>query len=125
MQPAVINILEKAKIIAKPVYIALAKEICVNISFYDFKSIIICLKSDDIRSAYELMKKIFDKGYSVLDILTNFFVFIKQTDILAEKIKYEIIKLICEYTTIFHTIHEDDIELIFFLNELNIKINTV
>ena len=31
---------------------------------------------------------------------------------------YKIIKIICEYISIFHTIHENEIELVLFTNKL-------
>ena len=33
-------------------------------------------------------------------------------------IKYEIIKLICKYITIVNTVHDNELELCFFVNEL-------
>jgi hypothetical protein len=54
-----------------------------------------------------------------MDILDNYFLFIKSTNIVNETDKYEIIKLICKYITIFHNIHEDEIELSLFTNNLN------
>ena len=53
-----------------------------------------------------------------MDILDNYFSFIKMTTIVPEHIKYKIIKIICKYISIFHTEHEYDIELAFFTNEL-------
>ena len=53
-----------------------------------------------------------------MDILDNYFSFIKITNIIPENIKYKIIKIICKYISIFHTEHEYDIELAFFTNEL-------
>ena len=53
-----------------------------------------------------------------MDIYDNYFIFIKTTDILSETQKYEIIKLLCKYISIFHNIHEDEIELALFTNNL-------
>ena len=53
-----------------------------------------------------------------MDILDSYFTFIKITDLLDEKSKYEIIKLICKYITIFNTIHESEIELTLFTTDL-------
>ena len=69
------------------------------------------------------MYEIFDKGYSVMDILDNYFLFIKTTNLLSENEKYEIIPFICKYITIFHNIHEDEIELAVFTNNLITKLN--
>ena len=32
--------------------------------------------------------------------------------------RYEIIKLLCEYITIFHNVHEDEIELALLTNDI-------
>ena len=53
-----------------------------------------------------------------MDILDNYFVFIKITNLLNENEKYNIISFICKYITIFHNIHEDQIELALFTNNL-------
>jgi hypothetical protein len=37
---------------------------------------------------------------------------------LNEDIKYKIIKLILKYIALFHTLHENEIELALFTNEL-------
>jgi len=69
--------------------------------------------------AIDIFYDLFDKGYSVMDIYDNYLLFIKSTSILNETQKYEIIKLLCKYITIFHNIHEDEIELALFTNNLN------
>jgi hypothetical protein len=53
-----------------------------------------------------------------MDILDNYFLFVKNTDILDETEKYNVIPIICKYITIFHNIHEDEIELALFTNNL-------
>ena len=53
-----------------------------------------------------------------MDILDSYFTFIKITDMLNENIKYNIVKLILKYIAIFHTLHENEVELAFFTNEL-------
>jgi hypothetical protein len=53
-----------------------------------------------------------------MDILDNYFIFIKNTHMLTEEQKYNIIPIICKYITIFHNIHEDEIELSLFTNNL-------
>jgi hypothetical protein len=53
-----------------------------------------------------------------MDILDNYFLFIKITPILTEDEKYKIIPIMCKYITIFHNIHEDEIELALFTNNL-------
>jgi len=53
-----------------------------------------------------------------MDILDNYFLFVKITELLTEDEKYKIIPYICKYITIFHNIHEDEIELALFTNNL-------
>ena len=53
-----------------------------------------------------------------MDILDSYFLFVKTTNIIDETSKYNLIKHICKYISIFHTIHEDEIELALFTNEL-------
>ena len=54
-----------------------------------------------------------------MDILDNYFLFVKNTDIISEDEKYEVIPIICKYITVFHNIHEDEIELALFTNNLS------
>ncbi len=71
-----------------------------------------------LREAVNLIYSIYDNGYSVIDILDNYFTFIKITNIFNENEKYEIISYICKYITIFYNIHEDEIELSLITNNL-------
>ena len=64
------------------------------------------------------MYTISNDGYSVMDILDNYFMFVKNTDKLSENDKYKIIPFICTYITAFHEIHENDIELPLFTNNI-------
>ena len=75
-------------------------------------------------NAIKLLYSIYDKGYSVMDILDNYFIFIKITDFLTEAQQYSIIPFICKYITVFYNIHEDEIELALFSNNLH-KILTI
>ncbi len=54
----------------------------------------------------------------MIDILDNFFIFVKTTELLDEEEKYRIIPYICKYITIFHNVHEDEIELALFTNNI-------
>jgi hypothetical protein len=53
-----------------------------------------------------------------MDILDNYFLFVKTTACLSEDEKYMIVPFICKYITVFHNIHEDEIELALFTNNL-------
>jgi len=113
-----INYMEKFKLLGEPVTLALAHSLCSNISFCSFEEYTRLIKERNLPSAIKLIYEIYDKGYSVMDILDNYFLFVKQTDILTEDEKYNIIPYICKYITVFHDIHEDEIELALFTNNL-------
>ena len=114
-----INYLEKFKLLDKVIDINIATNICTNIIFSEFTKYTNCCINNQLNDAIKIIYNIYNQGYSVMDILDNYFLFIKTTELLNETLKYEVIKLICKYITIFHTIHEDEIELSLFTNNLN------
>jgi DNA polymerase III delta prime subunit len=113
-----INYMEKFKLVNEHITFNLAVKLCSNISFITFEDYTNLIKNKQLNEAIMLMYGIYDKGYSVMDILDNYFLFIKNTDILSEDEKYSVIPIICKYITIFHNIHEDEIELALFTNNL-------
>ena len=113
-----INYIEKFKLLNEPVTLELAINVCSNISLQLFEIYTTYLKNKNLHNAIKLLYDIYDKGYSVMDILDNYFIFIKITQILTEEEKYNIIPYICKYITVFHNIHEDEIELALFSNNL-------
>lgn len=118
-----INYLEKFKLLDQPITLVLATNVCTNISFLLFEEYIQLVLGGKIHDAILLLFGIYDKGYSVMDILDNLFLFIKTTTLLNDQQKYSIIPLICKYITIFHNIHEDEIELALFTNNLSLSLS--
>ena len=114
-----INYMEKFKLLNQPITLELATNICTNISFHIFDEYTVSIKNGQLNKAINILYNLYDKGYSVMDILDNYFLFIKITDLLTEKQKYDVIPIICKYITIFHNIHEDEIELALFSNNIN------
>lgn len=113
-----INYMEKFKLLNEHITLSLAINLCSNISFFTFEEYTRLIKNNKLKEAIDLIYEIYDKGYSVMDILDNYFLFIKNTNILNEDEKYNIIPYICKYITVFHNIHEDEIELALFTNNL-------
>jgi len=114
-----INYLEKFKLIEDNITHKIAMNVCTNISFNDFKKYTnLCMDYKNLFEAITLIYAIYDRGYSVMDILDTYFIFIKSTTLLSDKKKYLIIKLLCKYIIIFYNIHEDEIELALFTNNL-------
>ena len=114
----ILNYMEKFKLLNQPITLDLALQVCTNVSFLLFDDFVTCLRENKLHEAILLLYSIYDKGYSVMDILDNFFLFVKTNDDMTEKEKYDIIPLLCKYITIFHNIHEDEIELALFTNNL-------
>ena len=114
-----INYLEKCKLLDMEITEDLASAVCTNISFKDFATYTeLCKNKKNRADATHLLYQLFDKGYSVMDILDNYFLYVKTSDILTEDEKYRIIPLLCKYITVFHNIHEDEIELALFTNNM-------
>lgn len=114
-----INYLEKFKLLSKEITLDIASCVCTNIAFHEFAIFTnLCKYNQDLKNAIKVLYDLFDKGYSVMDILDNYFLFTKTTDLLSEKEKYAIISLICKYITMFHLVHENEIELAFFTNHI-------
>jgi DNA polymerase III delta prime subunit len=115
----IINYLEKFKLLDTIITYDIAISTCTNISFKELKIYTeLCKNSKYLGNAIKLIYSIYDRGYSVIDILDTYFLFIKTTDLIDEKIKYAIITLLCKYITIFFNVHEEEVELALFTNDL-------
>lgn len=113
-----VNYMEKFKLLDERITLDRAVQLCSNISFFALAEYVKFVLDQNLPEAIKLIYEIYDKGYSVMDILDNFFFFVKTTPLIAEEHKYTIIPCICKYITIFHEIHEDEIELALFTNNL-------
>jgi len=114
----VISYMEKFKLLNEPITIEKACQLCTNISFLIFEEYTNLIINKKIAEAIKLIYNIFDKGYSVIDILDNYFIFIKNTNCINEEQKYNIIPHICKYIAVFNEIHEHEIELALFTNNI-------
>jgi DNA polymerase III delta prime subunit len=115
-----INHLEKIHILGQSTEMTAecVQKLCSNISYFQFEKYIKYLKNNRLKDAIMVLYEIYDYGYSVIDILDYLFMFIKMNELLTEEEKYKIIPLLCKYITIFHKVHEDSIELVFFTNNV-------
>ena len=112
------NYLEKIKIYNDHVDLQLSNKLCTNIDFNDFSNYLNHINNENIQHAINILYELYDKGYSVMDILDEFFSYLKLTLLLTNDIKYKIIPYVCKYIHIFHDLHEDEIELSLFTNNL-------
>jgi hypothetical protein len=115
-----INYLEKFKIVGLPISLELANQLCTNIGFSKFDAYTAdCLSPNTpIAQCIAHLYELYDQGYSVMDILDNYFVYVKGTQLIGESMQYRVIAIICKYISIFHNVHEDEIELALFTNNL-------
>jgi len=117
----VISHLEKINILSsfnQKTDVERCKTIISNVSYNDFEKYIIHLQGSNLNEAVEILYKIHDYGYSVIDILDIFYTFIKNTDLLNEDQQYKILPIICKYITYFHNLHEDIIEIVVFTYDI-------
>tara|TARA_Y100000992_G_scaffold300200_2_gene268372 strand:- start:1516 stop:2490 length:975 start_codon:yes stop_codon:yes gene_type:complete len=113
-----INFLEKIFLLNRPVNLELCKILCSTISHQYFDKYIDFLKKQNLKDAVLIMYNINDFGYSVIDIFDYFFEYIKISTILNEEEKYVLIPYLCKYITIFYNLHESNIELALFSNNI-------
>lgn len=111
---AMLNFLEKFYLYGNLITLEIAKSLCCIIGDHIFDKYTLLIKEKETVHAIHLLYEIFDKGYSVMDILDNYFMYIKNSNILNEMEKYQIIPYLCKYITVFHSIHENEIELALF-----------
>lgn len=114
-----INYLEKFKLLEDYITYDTALDMCTNISFNKLhKYTSLCKNEKNLSEAIKLIYSIYYFGYSVIDILDNYFLFLKITTLFDDNTKFLVIKLLSKYITIFYNIHEDEIELALFTNNL-------
>jgi hypothetical protein len=111
-----INYIEKLYIFNRPLTLDIAKSMYSNISFVELEKYTVYIVNGEISSAIRVFYALYDHGYSVIDIIETYFTFLKITRMLTEQQKYKLISMLCKYITVFHNIHEDEIELALFTN---------
>lgn len=114
----VINNLEKCYIYGKPINYDLCVRLCSTISLQQFENYIVKLHEKNRMEAIQILQEINEYGYSVIDILEYFYSIVKTTHLLSEDEKYAIVPILCKYIYIFHSVHEDNIELALFTNSI-------
>lgn len=115
--------MEKFYILGEPITLANATNLCSHISFCIFDEYIALVRAGNITRAIAYIYTVYNKGYSVIDILDTFFVYVKTVGSpshspLSEAEKYTITEILCKYIAIFYNVHEDEIELALLTNNL-------
>lgn len=114
----IINYLEKIKLYNKSITEDNLYILCSNISFFSLEKYTkICMKND-FNESLKILYDFYKIGYTLMDIYDEYFIYIKYSNILNNKEKIIINKILCKYISIFYNIHEDPIELAFFNKEI-------
>ena len=117
-----LNYLEKFKLINLPITNEIVYNLSTDIKHELFDTFTQYILNKDKINAIKTITNIQKEGYSVIDILEFYFLYLKMAHY-EDNIKYRFIQVLCKYITIFNTIHEDNIELLFFVNDLEKIIN--
>lgn len=127
-----LNYMDKCRLLRKKINNDIAEKICTDISydlFNRYTTIVldrnITYSDKSILDAINILYDIYNNGYSVIDILDNYFVYIKNANHIKDKIKFIMIKLLCKYISVFYEIHEEKLELALFTNNLYQKIHSL
>ena len=113
-----LNYLEKFKLIRTPITVDCVYQLCTDIKHELFDTFTSYILNKDKINAIKTITMIQKDGYSVIDILEFYFLYLKISPLYDDHIKYKMIQILCKYITIFNTIHEDNIELLFLVNDL-------
>ena len=94
-------------------------DIVSDIIISNFDILVDKCTNGSIKESMDYILNLIDKGYSIIDILENFLYYIKYNNSsICEENKFLIIKNIIKYINNYFTIEEDNIEIIFFVNNL-------
>lgn len=117
----VFHILEKCKLLQKSVEITaeIINNCCTLINSDDLTMYFNLVKKKEVYKGYLHLMSIIENGYSVLDILNEIYKFIKKTNLLEEEEKYKCFKIVSSYIVVFTTIHEEEIELLLFSQDIS------
>jgi len=134
-----ISNLEKIKLLNYPsVGEKEMREILLNIQYTDFLEFFnLCIScaiemaqtgdctNSIFTKSYKILEKYYHDGYSVNDILEEMFSFLKQLNKIDDELRYKLIMCLMETISVFHTLHENPVELVFFTHLCITKLSAV
>lgn len=113
-----INYLERIKVLDIPCTYEICTQLETSIGIDVWYKYSILCQEGKLGEVKQLLNEISKLGFSVLDILDSYHIYIKQSEFFSEEVSYEILKLIMVYTHHFFLYKEDNILLLFFSNKL-------
>ena len=115
---SLLNILEKIKLYDNKVTKENIYSICSNINYNNYDRYTNYVKENNIESAVNEIIKIYNDGYSVIDIFYFYYNYVKTSSQICENTKFIIITVLCKYISLINNNYEDEIELVLFTNKI-------
>ena len=115
---SLLNILEKIKIYNNNVTRQNIYSLCSNINYDNYDKYTNYVKENNIESAVKEIIKIYNDGYSVIDIFYFYYNYVKTSAKICEDTKFIIITILCKYISLINNNYEDEIELVLFTNKI-------
>lgn len=120
---SLINYMEKIYLLdTEIITLDVLRCICNLAKDVDFDRYLSVLIQGEIRQAYNILLNIYNDGYTVVDILDHLFHYLSSSKILNDDLRYNLLPYISQYITVFHTLHEEEIELFFFTYEIYVNV---
>jgi DNA polymerase III gamma/tau subunit len=117
-----VNVMEKLVVYfgedVEPITESACRALFLTRIYQSFQDYLLALRQGNMQESIAIMYSVVANGYSIVDIFDAFFKFMKMTDLLTEMEKYEVVKVLCEYITIIHKMHEENIEMVCFTNKM-------
>ena len=114
----IINYLEKIKLYNKSITEENLHILCTNISYFSLENYTKLSIQNNFNESLKILYNFYNIGYTLMDIYDEYFIYNKYSNILNNKQKIIINKILCKYISIFYNVHEDPIELAFFNKEI-------
>lgn len=116
----ILNYLQKCKLIGNESNSCNYNQLFTHVNFNIFYEYFQLLLNHKVYDAINIINTLTDNGYSVIDILESFSIYLKDPscNLLSEDQKYKAIHVVCKYSIIFYDLHENEVELIFMTNNL-------
>jgi len=114
----IINYLEKIKLYNKSITEENLYILCSNISYFSLENYSKLCMQNNFNESLKILYNFYNIGYTLMDIYDEYFIYIKYSNILNNKQKIIINKILCKYISIFYNNHEEPIELAFFNKEI-------
>jgi replication factor C small subunit len=114
----IINYLEKIKLYNKSITEENLYILCSNISYFSLENYTKLCMQNNFNESLKILYNFYIIGYTLMDIYDEYFIYIKYSNILNNKQKIIINKILCKYISIFYNNHEEPIELAFFNKEI-------